>query len=225
MARALVLRHHLEDQPGLVGEALEARGYSIDMVMMDEGSPTPSVEGYELLVILGSKHAVYDPAIEESWFGRELEVIAEADRSGVAIFGICFGAQGLCQYFGGVVERSEHPEIGWFNVTDVGDARIGPGPWFEYHFDSCTLPNDAELWATTPHAVQAFAIGRHVGVQFHPEIDEVQLSDWFAHGGEADARFLGLDPQALLAETAKQTAAARSRVVDLVDVVLERARR
>ena len=36
MARALVLRHHLEDSPGLIGEAFEARGYEIDLVMMNE---------------------------------------------------------------------------------------------------------------------------------------------------------------------------------------------
>ena len=31
MKRALVLRHHLEDSPGLIGEAFEARGYEIDL--------------------------------------------------------------------------------------------------------------------------------------------------------------------------------------------------
>jgi GMP synthase-like glutamine amidotransferase len=222
MARALILRHHVEDTPGLVGEALEHRGYELDIVMMDEASPTPSVVGYDLLVILGSKHAVYDQKIEEAWFGRELEVIGEADRLGVPIFGICFGAQGLCRYFGGVVAPSENPEVGWFDVQERNNSGIAPGPWFEYHFDHCTLPPSAELWATTPSAVQAFAIGRNVGVQFHPEIDEAQLAEWLAAGGEQDARDLGLDPAGLLAQTAKETPAARARVATLVDLVLRR---
>ncbi|MFI5036322.1 MAG: type 1 glutamine amidotransferase [Acidimicrobiales bacterium] len=220
MSRALVLRHHLEDRPGLVGDALEARGFTLDVTMMDESSATPSVDGYDLLVILGSKHAVYDPAVEEAWFGRELDVVADADARSIPILGICFGAQALCRYFGGEVARSEHPEVGWFTIDAVNGSGIGPGPWFEYHFDVCTLPPTAQLWATSARAVQAFAVGRHVGVQFHPEIDEHQLADWMAAGGAEDARFLGLDPAELVAQTARETPAARGRVVDLIDVVL-----
>ncbi len=220
--RVLVLRHHLEDSPGLVGDALAARGFATDVVMMDASAPTPSVDGYDLLIILGSKHAVYDPVIEEAWFGRELDVVADADRRGVPVFGICFGAQALCRFFGGVVSRSAHPEVGWFTLDVVEGSGLDPGPWFEYHFDACTLPEGAEVWATSPSAVQAFAIGRHVGVQFHPEIDEAQLADWLSAGGDDDARELGLDPRELLARTAVETPAARERVVSLVDLVLER---
>lgn len=220
MARALVLRHHGEDHPGLVGESLTARGYELDVVMMDQHSRTPSVAGYDLLVILGSKHAVYDEAVEEAWFGRELEVIAEADRLDVAIFGICFGAQALCRYHGGVVSPSDEPEVGWFEVTEVNSSGIAPGPWFEYHFDRCTLPPAAEVWATSARAVQAFCVGRNVGVQFHPELEVTQLAEWFAAGAEQDARDLGLDPAGLLEETARETPAARVRVAELVDLVL-----
>ncbi|MDE3065302.1 MAG: gamma-glutamyl-gamma-aminobutyrate hydrolase family protein [Acidobacteriota bacterium] len=220
MGRALVLRHHPEDRAGLVGEALAARGFDLEVVMMDEASPTPTVEGMDLLVILGSKHAVYDPVIEEAWFGRELEVVAEADRRGVPIFGICFGAQALCRHFGGTVAASPHPEVGWFEVEEVGGSGVPSGPWFEWHFDACTLPEGAELWATNPRAVQAFAIGRHVGVQFHPEIDEGQLADWLSAGGDDDARALGLDPADLLARTSRETPVARARVAALVELVL-----
>ena len=204
----------------MVGEALESRGLSLEVLMMDEHTATPSLEGVDLLIILGSKHSVYDPAIEEAWFGRELEVLADAERRGVPVFGICFGAQALCRYFGGVVGLSEHPEVGWFDVEVVANSGVSAGPWFEYHFDACTLPASAEVWATSPRAVQAFAIGRNVGVQFHPEIDEHQLSDWMKAGGDDDARQLGLDPIELLARTARETSAARARVDALVELVL-----
>ncbi|HVA52701.1 MAG TPA: type 1 glutamine amidotransferase [Acidimicrobiales bacterium] len=220
MSRVLVLRHHLEDRPGLVGDALESRGLTLDVRMMDEDSATPSVEGYDLLIILGSKHSVYDPVIEEAWFGRELDVLADAEQRGVPVFGICFGAQALCRYFGGVVELSENPEVGWFDVDEVGDSGVGAGPWFEYHFDACSLPASAQVWATNPRAVQAFAIGRNVGVQFHPEIDEHQLGEWMKAGGEEDTRQLGIDPVELVAQTARETPEARARVDDLVELVL-----
>ncbi len=219
MARALVLRHHLEDHSGLIGESFEARGYEIDLRMMNAENPSPSLEGYDVLVILGSKSAVYDKAVEQAWFGRELALIAEAERRDVPILGICFGAQALCLYHGGVVERSRSPEIGWYEVEARNDSGIASGPWFEFHFDHCTLPEKAELWATSPRAVQAFCVGRHVGVQFHPEVDHLQLRDWFA-GGDDEAREAGVDVEALLEETAKETPAARQRALALVDLFL-----
>jgi GMP synthase-like glutamine amidotransferase len=218
--KALFLRHHEEDHPGLVGEAFNSRGYVFDVAMMAQGSATPLVEGYDVLVILGSKHAVYDQEIEAAWFGRELDVIDEADHLGVPILGICFGAQALCVHHGGVVERSSEPEVGWFDIEAHNDSGIGAGPWFEYHFDRCTLPPGAELWATSPRAVQAFAVGKNVGVQFHPEVDDAQLADWFASGDDDGARELGVDPSALLEQTARETPAARVRAAELVDLFL-----
>ena len=79
------------------------------------------------------------------------------------------------------------------------------------------------MWARNANAVQAFAVGRHVGVQFHPEIDKHQLADWMAAGGDEDARDLGLDPAALVARTADETPHARGRVDALVVRVLEHA--
>ena len=219
MTRALVLRHHPEDHSGLIGGAFESRGYEIDLRMMNETSDTPSLDGYDVFVILGSKSAVYDKEVEAAWFGREMELIADAQRRDIPIFGICFGAQALCLYHGGVVERSDDPEIGWYEVDEQNGSGISRGPWFEFHFDECTLPESAELWATSPRAVQAFAVGRDVGVQFHPEIDHVQLRDWFASGIE-EAREFGVDVDALIAQTQRETPAARERAGELVDLFL-----
>ncbi len=219
MTRALVLRHHPEDHSGLIGQAFESRGYEIDLRMMNETSTTPSLDGYDVFVILGSKSAVYDREVEAAWFGREMELIAEAQRRSIPIFGICFGAQALCLYHGGTVERSNDPEIGWYEVEERNDSGVSSGPWFEFHFDHCTLPERAELWATSPRAVQAFAVGRDVGVQFHPEIDHVQLRDWFASGIE-EARDFGVDVDALIAQTQRETPAARQRAGELVDLFL-----
>jgi GMP synthase-like glutamine amidotransferase len=219
MSSALFVRHHLEDNPGLIGEAFGARGFSCDLVMMDESTPTPSLEGYDVLVILGSKESVYDHEVEAAWFGRELELIDDASRQGVPILGICFGAQALCRFHGGTVEPSDAPEIGWYEVESRGDAKIVPGPWFEFHFDRCILPAQAELWAITSNAVQAFCVGKNVGVQFHPEVDERQLRDWFeADLVEHPREFASRDE--LLAQTARETPAARVRAFDLVDVFL-----
>ena len=220
MARALVLRHHLEDHSGLIGEAFEARGYEIDLRMMNSVNPTPSLDGYDLMVVLGSKSAVYDQEVEAAWFGRELSLIGDAQERGVPVLGICFGAQALCIFHGGVVEPSPNPEIGWYEVEAVNGSGIAAGPWFEFHFDHCLVPESATVWATSPSAVQAFAIGNHVGVQFHPEIDHVQLLDWFA-GGDDEARDFGVDVDALVEQTEHETPHARVRARELVGLFLD----
>jgi GMP synthase-like glutamine amidotransferase len=222
MARALVLRHHLEDSPGLIGEAFEARGYEIDLVLMNELSATPTLDGYDALVILGSKCAVYDHEVEAAWFHRELALIGDADGRQLPILGICFGAQALCRYFGGVVSRAVDGEVGWFDIDVEDGVELSRGPWFEFHFDACQLPESAKLWATSPRAVQAFAIGPHIGVQFHPEIDDAQLKEWLA-SDEEETRELGLDVAALLEETAQRTPEARVRAQELVDLFVRRA--
>ncbi len=77
------------------------------------------------------------------------------------------------------------------------------------------------MWATTENAVQAFAFGSHVGVQFHPEVDDVQLKDWLS-ADEEEVRDLGLDADALIERTARETPAARGRAQSLVDLFLSR---
>ncbi len=222
MSRALCVRHHLEDRAGLIGDAFEARGVTVQTVMLDAGSPTPSLSGSDYLIILGSKHAVYDEAVEAAWFGRELELLGHAEDQGVPVLGICFGAQALCRHYGGVVAPAAQPEIGWYEIEVSAEVDLPRGPWFEYHYDACQLPARAREWARTARAVQAFSIGSNVGVQFHPEIDARQLADWFA-AGDDDPRDFFIDHEALLAQTERETPAARRRAQALVDLFLAHA--
>jgi len=219
MSRVLVLRHHDEDHAGLIGDAFMARGFELDVVMMNESTPTPSVKGYDVVLILGSSSAVYDHEVEKAWFGRELGVIAEAGELDVPVFGICFGAQALCLFHGGSVARSPEPEIGWYSIEAQPGVEIETGPWFEFHFDRMEIPSGADLWATSPSAVQAFAMGRNVGVQFHPEIDDQQLRDWLESAADS-ARDFGHDLEELLERTAREVPAARQRADRLVGLFL-----
>jgi carbamoylphosphate synthase small subunit len=187
-----VWRHHDTDHPGLIGEAFMTRGFELQVELIDiENGPT-SLEGVDILLVLGSSASVYDPAALEAWLANEMAVLGHAIEQEIPVFGICFGSQMLCQHFGGRVERAPEGEVGWFEVVPTTDTEISTGPWFEYHFDHCVLPDSATIVAANPRAVQAFTIGRNVGVQFHPEVDASQLSDWFlddeaARNGTIDA--------------------------------------
>ncbi len=218
MPIVLVLRHHREDEPGLIGRALERRGHTLSLQLVDASWTPPGLAGVTALVVLGSSSAVYDPEVRARWLDRELDLIGAADRAGIAVLGICFGAQALCAYAGGRVERAMVPEMGWITVDPTPGSPIAEGPWFAYHEDACVVPPAAQVLATSPHAVQAFRIGRHLGVQFHPEVDADQLRAWFAadgSAGRADARH-----EELIAQAAEHDARARRRAQRLVDAFL-----
>ena len=110
-------------------------------------------------------------------------------------------------------------EIGWFMVDSADPERIPAGPWLEFHGDRCLLPARAEVLARNEVAVQAFRIGRHLAVQFHPEVDGPQLKRWLDSMGTRQARSVGVDPDQFLADTIREEPAARARADRLKDAV------
>lgn len=189
-----VWRHHDTDHDGLIGDAFRARGFLMQAELIDGANPPSSLEGVDILLILGSSSSVYDPAVKAEWLDAEMATMGQAIAQGVPVFGICFGAQMLCEQFGGRVERAPEGEVGWFGLELEPTANFSPGPWFEYHFDHCLVPETASVVARSTRAVQAFTLGNHFGVQFHPEVDAAQLTDWFLH--DEAARNGTIDAQA-----------------------------
>lgn len=223
MVRVLVLRHHEEDSPGFVADAFGARGATIDVHLFPDAGPLPGLDGFDHAVVLGSKWSVYD---QKPWIDDELTWLRS---SRVPILGICFGAQALTAAFGGEVERAPAYEVGWVTIDPVPPRpdvmAVGPGPWLQFHGDRCVLPPSATLLATNDVGVQAFSVGRHVGVQFHPEVDAGQLERWLDLGGRAVVLESGKDPDEMLEETAKQEPDAARRADELVGSYLAHASR
>jgi GMP synthase-like glutamine amidotransferase len=95
---------------------------------------------------------------------------------------------------------------------------IEPGPWFQFHHDSFTLPPAARLLASSPVGPQAFQYGSALGVQFHPEVTPGIVGRWCAADPESVA-MAGTTVDELVARTdAEQdrVAVAAARLVDLV---------
>ena len=108
------------------------------------------------------------------------------------------------------------PEIGWVTVDTADPELIPPGPWLEFHHDRCLPPAHATVLARNDLGVQAYRLGRHLAVQFHPEVDGDQFRLWLDAGGRAEIEAAGLDPDLLLAQTIAEEPEAAARADRLV---------
>lgn len=222
MTTALVLHHDARSTPGIVGDALRARGVELieHTICPDPGSPRskaplPALDGCDLLVLTGSRWSVYDLDNIGCWITEELELVREADRRHIATLGLCFGGQVLAAAHGGCVTPSDRPEVGWYQIESTRPDQIAAGPWFEWHFDRFDPPPASSVLARTDDAVQAFALGPHLGLQFHPELDVELLQLWLVDDAD-ELTDAGVDVDALLTETRSRQDLARPNTDTLV---------
>jgi len=216
---ALILQHQDDAPPGLVLEVLEAHGLPSQTVRLDRGEALPDPSTVTIAVTLGSDASADDRG--RAWVRTELEWIAGADRAGTAVLGLCFGAQALAAALGGGVERATAPERGWVRVRTAEPALVGHGPWLAWHDDVIDLPGSAQLLAQNDSGPQAFRLGRHLGVQFHPEVTPQIVRDWVDSSRDGDAT----DAQKLLADTAREFPHAADRARTLFTGFISSVRR
>jgi len=224
-ATVLFLRNEPMATEALLGDAFTERGYDVETfeVVPADRVDTPALEvtfpdprGYDVIVPLGARWPVYDPALRDTWVGSQTALLRDAADAGVALLGVCFGGQLLAQAFGGTVARSPRPEIGWYDVASERPDLVPGGRWFQWHFDRWTLPPGAVEVARTPNSSQAFVLGRTLALQFHPEIDTRLLERWLADDRDGDVAAAGLDHGRLLTQTTELAEDVGTRIRALV---------
>ena len=110
----------------------------------------------------------------------------------IALIGHCLGGQLLSKAFGGEVRANGVKEIGWgvVQVADNALARQWLGELrafesFHWHGETFSVPPGATRLLENAHcANQAFALGKHLGMQCHVEMTEELIRAWLAGGAD-----------------------------------------
>ena len=229
--RVLFVQHDHVSPLGPVGERFAHHGFDVDsfLVVPEESFHSPDIAvdfpdlaDYDVVVPLGAPWGAWDDACIGTWLHAEVDWLGEAVRGGMPVLGICFGGQLVARALGGSVAPAPKGEIGWTAIWSDDPTLVGPGPWFQFHFDRWTLPPGAVEIARNPVASQAFTIQRTLAVQFHPELDAAGLKGWLDWGGDRKVVEDGQDPAIMLAQTEAEQAVARERTFALVDAFLTR---
>lgn len=193
MQPLLILQQLHEDGPAYLSTWLHREGLAFELRNAEAGQMPPAdLSAHAGLVLLGGEMSANDelPAL------RQAEVLVrEALAVGKPVLGHCLGGQLMARALGADVQASPAPEVGWaqVQVADTPAARdwfgmAGPYTVFQWHYEAFALPPGASVLAGNRACPQQAVLldpdspggGRHLALQFHPELDAAKLQRWLA---------------------------------------------
>lgn len=184
MKPILILQHLSADGPAYFGTWLQRQGVPVDLRNTEAGQAYPAdLSGHAALAVLGGEMSANDPLPS---LRQAEQLILEAMSKGLPVIGHCLGGQLMARALGARVLDAPAPEVGWHRVTlaDSAAARHWFGARrdatvFQWHYEAFEWPPGAEALASSPACPQqAFAIGPHLAMQFHLEVDADKIRHW-----------------------------------------------
>jgi len=219
-----VFRTARTEGPGYFATYLERRSIPLQLVALDEGASVPrDARRFSGLVFMGGPMSVND---ELPWIASALELVRDAVRKDVPVLGHCLGGQLMARAFGGVVRANPVKEIGWGEVRVAQNqlarewlGELAAFESFHWHGETFSIPPGATRVLESAHcANQAFALGKHFGMQCHVEMTEDMVKAWLA-GGAEEMREAAASPAVQKPEEIRRDLAAR---LDALHAVAER---
>jgi GMP synthase (glutamine-hydrolysing) len=176
----LVILHNEVENAGAIETWADVRRFHLRKVRSYRGEALPPLSEIDMLFILGGAQSANDTK-EHPYLLVEIDYIAKAHAQGIPLLGVCLGAQLIGKALGGVVEKCNEREIGFFPVARSNvlakDSLFADFPEvfdvMHWHFDWVSkLPEGAEILLSSAGCpVQAYRIGDSIlGVQFHIEM-------------------------------------------------------
>jgi GMP synthase-like glutamine amidotransferase len=186
--KIVVIMHVESEGPGSLGTFLDSAGAETVTVRLYAGDRLPSdLSGFDAVVSMGGPMNVYEED-EYPFLKEETGFLKQAVEADIPALGICLGAQMIAKATGARVTKSPNKEVGWGQVTLTNSGKEDsafkglPGTLevLQWHGDMFHIPAKGVLLASSndcPH--QAFRYRNALGLQFHLEVTEKILSDWF----------------------------------------------
>lgn len=185
-----IFRHAAVEGPGYLADFLDRRAMPWQLIRVDAGDAVPtSPETFSGLAFMGGPMSVNDAL---PWVAQELALIRRAHAQDIPLLGHCLGGQLISRALGAVVSKNPVKEIGWgeVRVSDNAVARDWFGDSrrfdsFHWHGETFALPPGAvHLLASSHCANQAYALGKHLALQCHVEMNEPMIRAWCEAGAE-----------------------------------------
>lgn len=186
MLPVLILQHQLPENAAYLTTWLERHAIDYCVFNAGAGEEFPSsIEPYGALAVMGGGMSANDALVSN----RQAEIlILQAMRLDRPVIGHCLGGQLMSRALGVDIVASPQPEIGWqpieYENLTVAREWFGETPTMtvaQWHYESFGIPTGAVRVATSQACSnQAWALGPHLAMQFHIEIDEVKMQSWVA---------------------------------------------
>ena len=189
MKPVAVFRHTLTEGPGYFATFLQNKNIPLELIKIDEGAPIPvDPSAYAGLVFMGGPMSVND---DLPWIPPVLNVIRAAVQQDIPVLGHCLGGQLIAKALGAPVTKNPIKEIGWGEVSVV-DSPVARA-WFDavpptflsfhWHGETFSIPPGATRILESPYCTnQAYALGKHLGMQCHVEMTHDMIASWCAVG-------------------------------------------
>ncbi len=186
--KALVLMHVESEGPGTLGTFLEGNGVEIEIAKLYAGDPVPSeIDRFHAVISMGGPMNVYEED-RYPFLKYETEFLKKVIDANIPVMGVCLGAQMIAKACGEKVYRAPEEEVGWCEISLTEHARDDllfknlPQTLtiFQWHGDTFDIPHGGILLARSEVCEnQAFKYKNAYGLQFHVEVTEEMLAEWF----------------------------------------------
>jgi GMP synthase-like glutamine amidotransferase len=195
MKPVAVFRHVPTEGPGYFATVLDRDHVPWRVIKVDAGEAVPAdPRAFSGLAFMGGPMSVND---DLPWIAPVLRLIRDSVDAGVPVLGHCLGGQLMSKALGGSVGRNPLKEIGWGDVEVPGNATAQqwfghPALLFEafhWHGETFTIPPGAERVLASQYCEnQAFALGKHLGMQCHIEMTHEMIHLWCLTGAREIGR-------------------------------------
>ncbi len=188
MKPVAIFRFSPGDEPGRFAQWLDANARPWRLIALHAGEPVPEdVTAFAGIGMMGGPMSVNDSL---PWVAPMESLLRKAVERDIPVIGHCLGGQLMSKAFGGAVVAAPLKEIGWgeVRVSDNSVARKWLGELqafesFHWHGETFSIPPGATRVLENRHcANQAFALGKHLGMQCHVEMTPELIRTWLDSG-------------------------------------------